>query len=120
MLDAEDADYNAVPEEELNRNLPQGMPPHALKVKVGMPLILLRNLDPSRGLCNGTRMRLKRVLGRFAIEVKVETEDGGRRVDVIPRIKMQPKDDEYPYGWTRTQFPVRIGWWIWLRKMLLE
>ena len=40
-------------------------------------------------------MRLKRVLGRFAIEVEVETEDGGRRVDVIPRIKMQPKDDEY-------------------------
>ena len=61
-------------------------------------------------------MRLKRVLGRFAIEVEVETEDGGRRVDVIPRIKMQPKDDEYPYGWTRTQFPVRLAFAMTVNK----
>lgn len=33
-----------------------GMPPHALRLKVGMPLILLRNLEATSGMCDGTRM----------------------------------------------------------------
>ncbi|KAL7099021.1 hypothetical protein ACP275_09G055800 [Erythranthe tilingii] len=34
-------------------------PPHKLLLKRNCPLILLRNLDPSNGLCNGTRMVCK-------------------------------------------------------------
>ena len=56
------------------------------------------------------------MLGRFAMEVEVETEDGGRRVDFIPRIKMQPKDGDYPYGWTHTQFPVRLAFAMTVNK----
>jgi len=33
-----------------------GLPPALLCLKVGSPVILLRNLDPEEGLCNGTRM----------------------------------------------------------------
>src|SRR5256886_13491375 len=33
------------------------IPPGELKLKVGVPIILLRNLNPSEGLCNGTRLR---------------------------------------------------------------
>ena len=33
-----------------------GLPPALLCLKVGCPVILLRNLDPGEGLCNGTRM----------------------------------------------------------------
>jgi hypothetical protein len=32
------------------------LPPHELRLKVGCPVLLLRNLDPSNGLCNGTRL----------------------------------------------------------------
>ena len=35
-----------------------GLPPHNLKVKVGCVLMLLRNLSPRDGLCNGTRILL--------------------------------------------------------------
>jgi len=33
-----------------------GLPPALLCLKVDSPVILLRNLDPGEGLCNGTRM----------------------------------------------------------------
>ena len=33
-----------------------GLPPHKLILKVGVPVMLLRNIDQSSGLCNGTRL----------------------------------------------------------------
>ncbi|GJV16182.1 ATP-dependent DNA helicase PIF1-like protein [Tanacetum coccineum] len=33
-----------------------GMPPHALSLKKELPIMLLRNVNPSQGLCNGTRL----------------------------------------------------------------
>uniref|UniRef100_A0A8I7BEE2 ATP-dependent DNA helicase n=1 Tax=Hordeum vulgare subsp. vulgare TaxID=112509 RepID=A0A8I7BEE2_HORVV len=37
----------------LNSITPNGLPPHVLKVKINCSVILLRNLDPHNGLCNG-------------------------------------------------------------------
>ena len=38
--------------EYLNTLTPSGMPSHRLFLKEGMPLMLLRNLNPKMGLCN--------------------------------------------------------------------
>nr|XP_027082661.1 uncharacterized protein LOC113704998 [Coffea arabica] len=46
------ADY----EDFLNSQNPKGLPPHKLMLKENYPLILLRNLNPAEGLCNGTRL----------------------------------------------------------------
>jgi hypothetical protein len=34
---------------------------HKLELKVGVPILLLRNLNQSIGLCNGTRLIVKRL-----------------------------------------------------------
>nr|XP_042913140.1 uncharacterized protein LOC122273142 [Parasteatoda tepidariorum] len=49
-------DQLSYPEEFLNILTPTGMPPHKLKLKTGAIVMILRNLAPSRGFCNGTRL----------------------------------------------------------------
>ncbi|GKA95991.1 DNA helicase [Tanacetum coccineum] len=44
------------PNEYLNSLKFAGLPPHRLELKVGAPIILLRNLNLTGGLCNGTRI----------------------------------------------------------------
>jgi ATP-dependent DNA helicase PIF1 len=53
---AEDDPRNYYPAEFLNTLTPNDLPPHVLKLKVGCPVILLRNIDPTNGLCNGTSL----------------------------------------------------------------
>ena len=47
---------NNYPQEFLHSLKPSGMPPHTQELKVGCIVMLLRNLDPTNGLCNGTRL----------------------------------------------------------------
>ncbi|XP_021745359.1 ATP-dependent DNA helicase PIF1-like [Chenopodium quinoa] len=47
---------NLYQQEFLNSLSFGGFPPHILKLKVGSPIMLLRNIDTSSGLCNGTRL----------------------------------------------------------------
>jgi len=83
------------------------IPPSCLRLKIGAPLILIRNLSPRKGLCNGTRMR---VLGirRTCLQVAIlgGTFDG--LIRLLPRIKLTTTDEDLPFILERTQFPVRL------------
>jgi hypothetical protein len=70
-----------------------------------MTLMLLRNLNPKRELCNGTRMTFDRVLQNKILECTVSSAAGRRKV-FIPRITLRPKPGQYPVDWSRRQFPV--------------
>ena len=89
--------------------LPCGLPPHTLLLKRGIPIILLRNLNPYRGLCNGTRLIVLEVHGGGRLlQAKIIGGVFQDSVVLIPRIALQPKDGDFPFEWRRRQFPVRV------------
>jgi len=55
----DDDSNNNYPLDFINSITPNGLPPHELRIKKNCPVILLRNLDPHNGLCNGTRLVVK-------------------------------------------------------------
>ncbi|KAF7812124.1 ATP-dependent DNA helicase PIF1-like [Senna tora] len=52
---------NVYTTEFLNTISGSGLPYHELKIKVGTPIMLLRNIDRSLGLCNGARLIISRM-----------------------------------------------------------
>ena len=89
--------------EYLNGLDPNGFPPHLLILKPGMPLILLRNLNPMQGLCNGTKLIFEKALDRV-LQCRVIGQD---HIVLIPRIVFIPKANMFPFSWQRRQFPVK-------------
>ncbi len=72
---------------------------------MGVPILLLRNLNQSIELCNGTRLILKR-LGQRVIETEIITRNNvGKRV-FIPHIIMSPFGTDWPFVLHCRQFPV--------------
>merc|ERR1711954_468800 len=92
--------------EYLNTLQPNGFPEHILNLKAGMPLMLLRNINPRQGLCNGTRLIYEKTIDSKLLQCRIV---GSERVVLIPRITFIPKAGDYPFDWQRRQFPVRVA-----------
>ncbi|GAB2285533.1 hypothetical protein Dimus_039708 [Dionaea muscipula] len=63
---------NRYPTEFLNSMDPPGLPPFKLELKVGCPVILLRNISPKTGLCNGTRLMVVKCPSQNSLLLKRE------------------------------------------------
>ncbi|XP_076908503.1 uncharacterized protein LOC143565407 [Bidens hawaiensis] len=84
-----------------------GLPNHSLIPKVGVPVMLLRNIDQKKGLCNGTRLQVIS-LGTCVIEVKILSgTNTGERIS-IPRIALTPSDKNIAFKFTRRQYPLSV------------
>lgn len=103
------------PVELLNTLKFSGVANHLLELKVGAPVMLLRNLNQGTRLCNGTRLITTR-LGQRMIEAQIMTgNDVGERV-MIPRIIMSPADTNWPFVLRRRQFPLRLTYGMTINK----
>ncbi|XP_066373450.1 uncharacterized protein [Miscanthus floridulus] len=90
---AVDDPHNYYTSEFLNTLTPNGLPPHVLKLKIGSPIILLRNINPAGGLSNGTRL-VVRGFQRNTINAEIMVGDhAGKRI-FLPRIPLCPSNDE--------------------------
>lgn len=78
------------PTEFLNSLELSGLPSLKLRLKVGVPVMLMRNLDPPR-LCNGTRLQVT-YLGRNVIKAVIMTGMAKGETVIIPRIPIIPTD----------------------------
>jgi len=88
----DDDSTNNYPLDFLNSIIPNGLPPHELKIKKNCPVILLRNLDPHNGLCNGTRLIVKALEDNVIDCEIVNGQHAGNRV-FIPRIPLSLSED---------------------------
>ena len=75
--------------------------------------MILRNINPREGLCNGTRVIFEKCIENKLLQCRT-VETG--RVVLIPRITFIPKMNEYPFEWQRRQFPVRPAFAMTINK----
>jgi ATP-dependent exoDNAse (exonuclease V) alpha subunit len=95
------------PVECLNDINGSSLPLAKLELKVGCPVMILKNLDPSHGVCNGSRGILTRCRNRV-LEIRLLTGQHAGKTVFIPRIANQPSQEENSFKFTRKQFPVRL------------
>ena len=92
------------PIEFLNSIKLSGLSDHKLTLKVGAPIMLLRNLNPPK-LCNGSRLIITNLHNNL-IEAKILTGQYKGEEVMIPKIPLIPSD--YPFNFRRLQFPIKL------------
>jgi hypothetical protein len=103
------------PVEFLHSLKASGLPLAHLALKPGCPLMLLRNLDVTSGLCNGTRMILLQVKQRV-LQCRILGGKHAGKVVFIPRITIEPSAEDMPIPLSRRQFPVRLAFSMTINK----
>ncbi len=72
---------------------PSDFPPHRLRLKVGVPIIMLRNLNQAKGLCNGMRL-IVRKLGARVLETEIIFGDNAGTIAMIPCIVLRTGEND--------------------------
>ncbi|XP_019158423.1 PREDICTED: uncharacterized protein LOC109155145 [Ipomoea nil] len=101
--------------EFLNSLRCSGVPNHSLTLKVGTPVMLLRNIDHSMGLCNGTRLIVTQ-LGNHVIEGQIIAGNNAGTKVLIPRLSLTPSDPRLPFKFQRKQFPLMLSYAMTINK----
>ncbi|XP_019190305.1 PREDICTED: ATP-dependent DNA helicase PIF1-like [Ipomoea nil] len=92
-----------------------GLPNHCLTLKIGSPAMLLRNIDPSAGLYNGTRLIITR-LADHVVEAKLLFGNAAGSKVLIPRLSLTPSDSTLPFKFQRRQFPLMLSYAMTINK----
>ena len=101
------------PTEFLNSLDLPGMPSHNLTLKLGVPIILLRNINPPQLSNPPQRLSVKRLYDNVIEATILNGKFKGDDV-LLPRIPTIPPD--MPFQFKRLQFPVRIAFAMTINK----
>ncbi|XP_076916527.1 uncharacterized protein LOC143576283 [Bidens hawaiensis] len=91
----------------LNGIKASGLPNHKLILKVGVPVMLLKNIDQKSGMCNRTRLKVVS-LGNRVIQVEIISGSHIGDRHYIPRITLIPTDKKLHIKLQRSQFPLAV------------
>jgi len=119
-VESSGSDENACnfPVEFLNTLNISAFPAHRLEIKVGCPIVLLRNICSAQGLCNGTRLIVTN-LSRRLITARILNGSQKKKVVFIPRITLiheSGNNSRLPFDLKRHQFPVRVAFSMTINK----
>ena len=93
----ESCHFRSLPIEFLNTLTTSGLPNHCIKMKIGTSIMLLRNLDQTQGLCNGTRLIVTRLAKHIIAAQIISGKNVGHNV-YIPRMSMSPSQSPWPFN----------------------
>ncbi|CAN1760453.1 ATP-dependent DNA helicase PIF1 [Linum perenne] len=107
-----DGDYlaslkEAYPTEFLNSQSFNGLPEHELTLKLHTLVMILQNLNPSIGICNGTRLLITHLGQNVIVGTIIGGSFEGSQV-AISRIILDKNDHRWPFTFRRRQFPIRL------------
>ncbi|GJY75097.1 ATP-dependent DNA helicase PIF1-like protein, partial [Tanacetum coccineum] len=92
-----------------------GLPHHAIKLNIGTPVMLMRNIDQKAVLCNRTRLQVL-IRGINVTEAKIIPGGNISRIFAIPRMVITPSDTKMPFKLNRRQFPVQVCFGMTINK----
>ena len=89
-------------EEVLNTLEVSGLPSHVLKLKEKMPVMLMRNMNKRKKLCNGTRLIVQKLTGNLLFTINPITNEEV----ILPRFELESDIKKIGVLFKRRQFPV--------------
>jgi ATP-dependent DNA helicase PIF1 len=101
--------------EFLNEIKCSGLPNHKLNLKIGVVIMLMRNINVSSGLCNGTRL-IVNYMGTNVIGAQIVTGTNIGHVVYISRYNLIPSDANVSISFQRRQFPVCVCFGMTINK----
>ena len=112
---AEEVDH--FPLEFIHKQTPAGLPPHELTLKKGAIVMLIKNINPNKRLCNGTRLVVTElhenyIVARIINSVHEERES----IVALPRMTLSPTDTGLPFRLKRKQLPIRLSFAMTINK----
>jgi ATP-dependent DNA helicase PIF1 len=107
--------YDVLTPEFLNSLHTSGLPNHKIKLKIGTPIMLLRNIDQTRGLCNGSRLIVTN-LGQAVLGAKIMSGTHRGNVVFLHRMDMSPSQSPWPFKMNRRQFPIIVSYAMTINK----
>ncbi|KAL5718796.1 DNA helicase [Ranunculus cassubicifolius] len=116
-FDSVESDHRSLYQPEFLNSINQGnLPPHRLILKVGCPIMLIRNIEPRSGLCNGTRLVCRSFYKKF-IDAEIVTGTFKGQTTFLPRIPLKSTTNmKIPFSLTRKQFPIRLSFALTIHK----
>ncbi|VDK71531.1 unnamed protein product [Cylicostephanus goldi] len=101
-------------EEYFHNIMPAALPPYILRVKPGSIVMLLRNLDVSAQLCNGTRLVVLSIIGEGKLLHCKNLTNGEDAF--IHRMNLDYANEKTGVCFCRFQFPVRLAFCMTINK----